>query len=162
MKKRHCIGIGVLLAWSQAYWGQCLSICGITPDLSLVYIVCTALFWGEEYGLATGFSLGMLQDLLFSSFLGKYTFIYIIIGYVSGVIRHNFFHENVEVAVIMTAVFTLLSHIYQMFIEIIYGMQINYLSIFFSGFIIIYNSIICIFIYYLLKKLKKRFGDVRE
>lgn len=62
------------------------SVEGVVPDLVLLVVVATALRYGSEVGLATGFGAGLLLDLTppADSVAGRWALALMVVGYVAG------------------------------------------------------------------------------
>ena len=71
------------------------NVSGITPNLMLILTMSFGLMRGRKEGLLVGFFCGFLADCMFSSVLGPYMFIYMIIGYVNGFFHKNYIIEDV-------------------------------------------------------------------
>ncbi len=67
----------------------------ITPNLLLILTMSFGLMRGRKEGLLVGFFSGFLMDAFFSSVLGPYMFLYMIIGYVNGFFHKNYMIEDV-------------------------------------------------------------------
>ncbi len=57
---------------------------GVRPDIILILVVYAAFFYGAAAGLITGFTLGLLEDILSGSTLGLFTLSKSLVGYLSG------------------------------------------------------------------------------
>ncbi|MBP3620661.1 MAG: rod shape-determining protein MreD [Lachnospiraceae bacterium] len=65
------------------------NIGSISPNLMLILTMSFGIMRGRKEGMFVGFFCGFLADCMFSTVLGPYMFIYMIIGYVNG-----FFHKT--------------------------------------------------------------------
>lgn len=65
---------------------------GITANFMLILTMSFGLMRGRKEGLLVGFFCGFLADLFFSTVLGPYMFLYMILGYTNG-----FFHKNYKI-----------------------------------------------------------------
>ena len=61
-----------------------LPLPGSPPDLLLVLVVAYALTEGSAAGMLTGFSAGLLADLLADAELGRLALVYVVVGYLAG------------------------------------------------------------------------------
>ncbi|MCM1288092.1 MAG: rod shape-determining protein MreD [Clostridium sp.] len=73
----------------------------ITPNLLLILTMSFGLMRGRREGMLVGFFSGFLVDSFFSSVLGPYMFLYMIIGYVNGFFHRNYIVENVLLPLIV-------------------------------------------------------------
>jgi rod shape-determining protein MreD len=63
-----------------------LAVQGVVPDLVLLVVVATALRYGSETGLVTGFGAGLLLDLAppADHVVGRWALALMVVGYVAG------------------------------------------------------------------------------
>lgn len=76
----------------------------ITPNLLLILTMSFGLMRGRKEGLLVGFFSGFLMDVFFSSVLGPYMFLYMIIGYVNGFFHKNYMIEDVLLPLLVIVV----------------------------------------------------------
>ncbi len=74
-----------------------LSIGGVIPDLLLVLVIFTALFYGSVKGAATGFILGLILDLIGGHYLGLGALSGFATGYLIGYLEGGVNKENIIV-----------------------------------------------------------------
>ncbi len=67
----------------------------ITPNLLLILTMSFGLMRGRKEGLLVGLFSGFLMDVFFSSVLGPYMFLYMVLGYVNGFFHKNYIIEDV-------------------------------------------------------------------
>lgn len=87
---RRSFGLVLLLGTAailQATLFPRLPVFGVTPDLVLVMVVSIALLQGSMAGCITGFTGGMLADLLLVAPKGLSALVYLLVGYGAGSIR---------------------------------------------------------------------------
>jgi len=134
------------------------SIFGVFPNTAIVIIVCFSLFSNKNKGASYGFVIGILQDILYGQALGIYALIYMIIGYCIGLINRKVFKDNLIISFFITTVATIfyiimnIASLYVLGLEVSYSDFINISSI----IQILYNSIISIFAYLYVIKMKKK------
>ncbi len=73
----------------------------ITPNLLLILTMSFGLMRGRKEGLLVGLFSGFLMDVFFSSVLGPYMFLYMILGYVNGFFHKNYIIEDVLLPLIV-------------------------------------------------------------
>lgn len=73
----------------------------ITPNLMLILTMSFGLMRGRKEGLLVGFFCGFLADCFFSSVMGPYMFLYMIIGYTNGFFHKNYMIEDVLLPLII-------------------------------------------------------------
>lgn len=77
---------------------------GVAPNLLLILTMSFGLMRGRKEGMLIGFFSGFLYDVFFSSMLGPYMMLYMLIGYVNGFFHRNYLMEDVMLPVIIVAV----------------------------------------------------------
>ncbi len=82
---------------------------GVHPDLLFVVVVGLALLSDAKRGALLGFSAGLLQDILFASPLGFFTFGKMLAGLMAGLLAHEIYRDFVPVPVIVVTFLTLLN-----------------------------------------------------
>ena len=73
-----------------------LPLPGTAPDLLVVVVVAFALAEGPLSGLVTGFTAGLLADLLSAHQLGRLALAYAVVGYLAGM-----FQDDTERSVVL-------------------------------------------------------------
>lgn len=73
----------------------------ITPNLLLILTMSFGLMRGRREGMLVGFFSGFLVDSFFSSVLGPYMLLYMIIGYINGFFHRNYIVEDVLLPLIV-------------------------------------------------------------
>jgi rod shape-determining protein MreD len=71
-----------------------LQIAGIQPDTLIVLVTCFGLLGGTGYGVLTGMAGGLLQDILYGGPIGLNALIYMIIGYLTGLLHVRIFVDR--------------------------------------------------------------------
>lgn len=75
-----------------------LRIGGIMPDLLLVLVIFTALFYGSLAGGVVGFVVGLIQDLLGGHYLGLGALSFFLAGFLMGYLERRVNKDNLLVA----------------------------------------------------------------
>lgn len=68
---------------------------GIYPELLLCWLLSWGLLAGSQEGLAMGAFCGFLADMISPSFLGLYLVMYGTIGWFSGHVREQVYHDTI-------------------------------------------------------------------
>ena len=76
-----------VLAWSGLQWGR--------PDLLLVLVVFWSWQRGWKEGVPVGFTVGLVNDMLFSPLLGLSALSLSLVGYVAGELRERVYEQNI-------------------------------------------------------------------
>ncbi len=98
---------------------QNVTIKGVIPDLSLLFLIFFAIREGSMKAQIGGFIAGMVQDFLSTSPLGFYTFIRTVIGFLYGLLKGKVFVDPIFMPMILVSVATLLKAILSFFVGIL-------------------------------------------
>lgn len=125
------------------------NIFGRVPNTALALIVVVALLKGKYFGAFFGLTMGLIQDILFTSVIGVNAFIYFLIGYLIGSARKSLDTENTFIHIVFTIVATI-------FYNSIYALFLFFLSRDLDSQVvlrnivsleIVYNSLIVLLLY---------------
>lgn len=83
-----------------------LAIQGTLPNTALILVTSYALLRGSREGAIVGGCVGLLFDVFFQTYIGFYTALYLLVGYIFGRIQRNFYRENYLLPVIFCALST--------------------------------------------------------
>ena len=158
--KRTLIVISLFLTFFVIYFLQSnffswFTIAGIKPNLFIILALFIGLFLGRKYGLCFGIVYGFLLDSLIGRNIGMSSVALGVIGLMGGYIDKNFSKDSRLMIMSMVMVTTI---IYEVALYIIQSVVLSY-NISEIGLLIktlfievIYNIIITIIIYPLIKK----------
>lgn len=158
MKRR--IGMLVLIFISyllQTTVLQGIAIAGISPNLYLVLLVAVAYRYGKTSGMAAGFLIGLLVDLVEGDVIGLYALIYLVIGYLLGFANKIYYHDDTTMPIFLVASSDFLFN----FLIYVFGFLLrNRLHLFFYLRTImlpevLYTVVLSIFLYRLIHKILK-------
>lgn len=126
----------------------------ISPNICLILITTIAYCNGSVYGTVFGFIMGLLFDIFSGGFLGFYSILYVITGYLCGLLNKFFFDYNFELK-IPSLMFLSSSLIHNLLIYVCFFLldgDLNFLYYFKKIVIpeIIYTFIAGVFIYRIL------------
>jgi len=82
---------------------------GVHPDILFVVVVALALLSDSKRGALTGLSMGLLQDILFASPLGFFSFGKMLAGTLAGMLAHEIYREIVWAPMLIVAVLTMVN-----------------------------------------------------
>ena len=68
-----------------------LKISSIIPNILIILVSCSGFMQGDREGMFVGFACGLLLDVCSFDIFGFYTILYMLIGYLNGLL-HNFFY----------------------------------------------------------------------
>ncbi|MDQ0188320.1 rod shape-determining protein MreD [Alicyclobacillus cycloheptanicus] len=78
----------------------------LQPNLVLVVLMVAAMTRGPRAAMVLGVLIGLIQDVMFSSFVGLNAFTYGVIGYFAAATFSQFLQRNFSIAFMITVVFT--------------------------------------------------------
>ncbi len=159
-KRKTLIVIALILTFFIIYFLQSnffnwFTIAGIKPNIFVILSLFIGLFLGRKYGLCFGIIYGFFLDSLIGRNIGISSMMLGIIGLIGGYIDKNFSKDNRLMIMAMVTVATI---IYEIGLYIIQGIVLSYIideiPILIRTLLIeiIYNIIITIIIYPLIKK----------
>ena len=71
----------------------------VSPNICLILIITIAYCNGPVYGTVFGFIMGFLFDIFFGNFLGFNSILYVLTGYLCGLLNKFFFDYNFELKI---------------------------------------------------------------
>ncbi len=92
----------VLCFFLQCTLCQKIAIGLIAPNLLVIFVVSIGLMRGKKTALFVGFFVGLLMDLFYGGYLGIYSFLYMMIGYLSGLAFRIYYDNNIKVPMLLT------------------------------------------------------------
>jgi len=92
----------------------------------LILTMSFGLMRGRKEGLLVGFFCGFLADCMFSTVLGPYMFIYMLIGYINGFFHKSYIIEDVLLPLIVIVVDEI---IFNLLIYVVFFLLNNRLSL---------------------------------
>lgn len=144
-----------IIYFLQANFFNWFTIANVKPNLFIILALFIGLFLGRKYGLCFGIIYGFFLDALIGRNIGISSVMFGIIGLMGGYIDKNFSKDSRLMVMSMVAVTTI---VYEIILYIIQSVVLTY-SISEIGLLIrtllievIYNIIITIIIYPLIKK----------
>lgn len=92
------LGITALLVCAnfilQTTLFQLFAVRGILPNTALIIVVSYALLRGSRAGAWVGLGAGLLQDIFFSTTLGFYSALFVLLALLLGRSQRDFYREN--------------------------------------------------------------------
>lgn len=137
-----------------------LTLLGVIPQLVLVVVVCLAYLDGPRVGVVLGFAGGLLQDLLLpQSIIGLTAFVYTLLGYGVGSLRHFAPSDSVWSPVFAVAIASGIAELSYAMLAIILGQE--WVSLRFTaqvtGLVVLYDTLLTPFVFPLLRRIANRF-----
>lgn len=129
-----------------------IELAGVVPDLLLILVVAVAFMRGRIQAMLTGIVCGLMIDCFYSSLMGLFPLMYLLIGYVAGY-SHKIYDENdYTIPLVLVGVGELLYNLlYFVFFFFLNGkLNIGYYLYRFMIPRVIYTVLISILLYKLL------------
>ena len=140
------------------------TVLGVIPQVVLVVVVCLAYLDGERVGLVTGFSAGLLQDLLpFPAVIGLTALVYTLVGYGVGILRQYAPSESVWTPVLTVALASAVAEFSYAALAIILGepwVGLGYIARV-AGLVVLYNTLLTPFVFPVVRRVADRFRPER-
>lgn len=135
-----------------------IGILSVLPDIFLIYVVCIGLLEGKITAGIVGLLGGLFIDTTAGSVLGLYSFVYVVVGIMSGIKLRDFSNENVIRPAIYAAAATVISAILIMLITMISGTHVSFFYCLVRYYLpaVLYNVIIMELVFFLLRHLYNR------
>ena len=157
--KRFIINLSLILITFLIYFFQenffsWFTIAGVMPNIFIIYAIFIGLFSGKNKGMIYGISIGLLLDVVVGNKIGIYTIALGGVELAAGIFAKNFSKDSKITIMLMVAgftfayeiiVYTLNHFLLETNLEIMVFIRILLIEI-------IYNIILTIIIYPLLKK----------
>ena len=97
----------LLVVTMQGSLSYFMSISGVRPDLAMVFVVLSGICYGSSRGLVVGFFCGLMLDLLNTGMFGFYTFSFMLVGIVSGMVQKKVFEDNYFLPLLMVGLISI-------------------------------------------------------
>ncbi len=132
-----------------------LSIFGVVPNTALIFVIIFSLNKGKYYGGFVGMSIGLLQDVMFSTTIGVNAFIYFFIGYIIGSLEKLVTRDNIIFPTICSILGTIFYNFLYFFFMFFLSRRIPFLTLMKDVMLIeiFYNTILTIIIYKIISKI---------
>lgn len=141
----------------QATWFEAIALFGIKPNLFIVYIVTLSCFCSKKEGAVTGFFFGLMLDFMIGKVIGLNAVLMLLMGLFIAYFCERVIRKN-TVFIVMLIVL-LASFFYELLYYIVsFVGDLNFKAVFLKTLVpeCIFNSIISIPIYGIIKKLSGR------
>lgn len=158
MRRKIVIAITIIICFLlQSTLFQTLSFSSISPNLLIVVTAAFGFMRGKKEGLFVGFFCGLIMDIFFSSVLGFYALLYMLIGFSNGVFKKIFYPEDIKLPIGLIAASDIICNL------VIYIVQFFSRGRFEFGYYLIhiilpelvYTLILAVVIYFILLKVNQ-------
>lgn len=136
---------------------QLIKIYGVVPNTALILVISLAIFHGKNKGATIGFLIGILHDIVFGRIIGLNALVFMVTGYLVGLMDQKVFKDNLFIPLILTAVATVFHETVNLLLLFMFGHKIDIFNVVKKMLIVavIYNSILSPIIYFYVSKLFK-------
>ena len=134
-----------------------IEIYGVAPNTALILVISFAIYSGRNKGAIIGFFVGILQDIIFGRTVGLNALVFMIIGYLVGLMDQKIFKDNLLIPFILTASITIVYETINLLLIFLLGYRVELLNIIKKMLIteVIYNSVTSLIIHRYISKLFK-------
>ena len=129
-----------------------VSILGVVPNTTLVFIVVFTFLYKEKYGLFYGLFFGFIQDIFFGNIIGISAFMYFTTALIVYEVKEYIFKDTLLSPVLLMVLVSLYYHLGYWLMSKLFGLDIQFISIL-KDFVIIevlYNVLVTIILYKIL------------
>ncbi|MDD6352531.1 MAG: rod shape-determining protein MreD [Lachnospiraceae bacterium] len=77
-----------------------LELAGVVPNLLLALVALTGFMRGRKEGMVVGMAAGLLLDTFSGQLFGIYALLFLLLGYLNGVVRQVFFGDDIKLPVL--------------------------------------------------------------
>ncbi len=154
--KSFIIGIIIVINLIlQSTLFQYFKIFDVLPSTGLILVISFAIYSGKNKGAVIGFFVGILQDIIFGRIIGLNALVFMLTGYIVGLINRKLFKDNLLIPFALTALATIFYEGVNMLFIYLLGYRIELFNILKKMLIVevLYNSIFSVFIYIYVTKL---------
>jgi rod shape-determining protein MreD len=155
--------IVVALALQSTLLAQA-TVLGVIPQVVLVVVVCLAYVDGERVGVVTGFSAGLLQDLMpVPGVIGLRALVYTLVGFAVGNLRQYAPSDSVWTPVLAVALASGVAELGYAGLAITLGepwVGLGYTARV-AGLVVLYDTLLTPFVFPLVRRVADRFRPER-
>lgn len=115
--------LAAVILFIQTTWFKNGIIVSASPDLAVLIILWMSLNNKNIEGLLAAFVIGMIHDLLSSSPIGFYIFLYVVPAYIALLVRNSIFIDRVFMPMAAAFFSTILKALLSLFLVKLFGEQ---------------------------------------
>ena len=127
----------------------------IYPDLALIFLVYFSFRYGSDTSQVSGFSLGLMEDLLSMSPLGFNCFIKTVIGFCAGLFHERLIMDPILFPFFTLVIVTLAKGLLSLILIELFGIPLSLVLVFSRGFFmeVLLNGLLAPVFFQLLRML---------
>ncbi|MGZ4031400.1 MAG: rod shape-determining protein MreD [Tumebacillaceae bacterium] len=111
--------MGMLVIQSTLFQVQPFSF--VAPNICLVMLLFISLMRGSMLALYIGLIIGLIQDVLFGTFIGLHGFTFAVVGYFAGMTFRSYWTRSFVMVLLIILGFTLLHEITEYSLSQLFG-----------------------------------------
>lgn len=102
MKRKLANIILILIAFTiQSSLFPFIPFLWATPNLTLIIVFTLGFIYGSKEGMLYGLTVGILMDLSYSSYMGMFMLLFVLLGYMNGILTKYFYEEYIFLPLLM-------------------------------------------------------------
>ena len=155
--KRFFIDLALILVFFvlQTTVFPMLKISSIIPNILIILVSCSGFMQGDREGMFVGFACGFLLDICSFDIFGFYTILYMLIGYLNGLLHNFFYLKDLKIPAIMIISSDLVCCLFTYFFLFLLRSRFEF-GFYFLNIIlpeVVYTLLVAVIIYPLLRLL---------
>jgi rod shape-determining protein MreD len=123
--------IGLIILFNlilQSTLFQWVEIYGVVPNTSLILVMSFAIYSGRNRGAVIGFLMGILQDIIFGRTIGLNALVFMVIGYLIGLMDQKISKDNLLIPFVLTMLATVFYETINLLLLFLLGCRIELLN----------------------------------
>ena len=120
--------IGLIILFNlilQSTLFQWVEIYGVVPNTSLILVMSFAIYSGRNRGAVIGFLMGILQDIIFGRTIGLNALVFMVIGYLIGLMDQKISKDNLLIPFVLTMLATVFYETINLLLLFLLGCRIE-------------------------------------
>lgn len=131
-----------------------IGVFDVVPNTAIAIVALISIKKGRFYGSVSGFSAGLLQDVMFSAVIGINAFILFFLGYLIGFAHNSFTRETAVYPFVFTAMGTIFYNLVFALIQFFLSRDIVFIDVVKRIFSleIMYNGVVAVVLFIIMQK----------
>ncbi len=94
----------VLCFVAQTSVFQHMELTNIIPNLLVCLVSISGFMYGRKFGMFSGILCGVLMDFMYADVIGISIFIFVLVGYLNGIVNKLYFKDDLSIPLLAIAV----------------------------------------------------------
>lgn len=135
-----------------------IEIASVSPNLLVVLVASIGFMRGKKEGMLIGFLCGCFVDIYFSPVMGLYSMMYLLIGYMNGFFKKEFFPEDIKLPMLLIALSDLVCNIFIYFLLFVFRGEFDFFFYLVNIIVpeLVYTLVVSIILYLIILKINQR------